>query len=325
LFANTKIVSFISASGGVGKTKLSLLFSYYLKKQFRSKVLLIDLDPSAASSMYLLNDSELDECMEWKSLAGMMDQRKKHPVKYEDYKTHPMIYRERIDFLAPGATREVVDMVDDLWKSASAGALFLEAFEEIIPIGDYDFIIFDTIPFFDPRYTQLVLYPSDYIIIPLRPNLIDLKRTNRMIEELRVELRHKIRYSNIDISVGSFMKEKIFYGFNLVPNDRRVRETQFVRYYLGKIYEKNILDEIFSESGEKFEEKNFEQMSTDTKDRARALEHHAEKLTNEISLIPAYIQNYRYIDRFPSEDSTVNNKAISKAIPFLNGIYRSIS
>ena len=322
---NVKIISFISASGGVGKTKLSLLFSCFLR-QLRLKILLIDLDPSAAASMTILDDTELDECMEWKSLATMMEKRgKNQSVKFEDYKKSPRIHRERIDFLAPGDTGPVVEMVNDFWRSASAGAEFLEAIKEVIPIGDYDSIIFDTIPFFDPRYTQLVLYPSDYIVIPLRANLVDLKRTDRMLLRLREELRHKIKFSNLDITVGTFMKKRIFYGFNLVPSRESVRETQFVRYFLAKKYEKKTLNKLYRDSeSEDFRAKKFDEMKGKTQERAQALEHHSEKLDNQITLIPGYIGDYITIDRFPSERSEINKEALDRAKPFLKGIYENI-
>ncbi|MEJ2252250.1 MAG: ParA family protein [Candidatus Lokiarchaeota archaeon] len=318
---NLRVISFISASGGVGKTKLSLLFSCFLKKMFHSKVLLIDLDPSAAASMSILEDTELEDCMDWKSLARMMELSKKQSVRFQDYKMDPMIYRERIDFLAPGDTEQVVEMVNEFWKSASAGAEFLESFERIIPVKDYDFIIFDTIPFFDPRYTQLVLYPSDYIIIPLWANLVDLKRTDRMLDRLSEELRHKIRFNNLGISEGQFMKDNIFYGFNMVPS-KKAREAQFVRYYLTKKYKPKVMDRLYRESNKKdFEIKNFDEMKGKTKERARSLEHHAEKLDNKITLIPSYIGNYISIDRFPHDRDEINKDALDIATSFLNGIY----
>jgi len=48
----------------------------------------------------------------------------------------------------------------------------------------YDCTIIDTIPFYDRKYAIMVLYGVDKCIVPLRPSIIDVYRTEMMLNEL---------------------------------------------------------------------------------------------------------------------------------------------
>jgi cellulose biosynthesis protein BcsQ len=218
------VASFVSASGGVGKTKLSLMLAYHLSRNGK-KVLFVDLDPTAGASLIVLNEDEYDELV--KSRKTLSDALEQNLVQKALVEPSSVIATARVgdallDFIVPG--ERLIRVVDELWKSSSAGLRFKRALESFIPFGKYDFVIVDNAPFFDPRYTALSLHISDCVFIPLRPSLIDLKRTVKMLSWLEDEVAAMER--------GLKLRENMFAVFNQVPYLSIQVERRFVESFL---------------------------------------------------------------------------------------------
>ena len=205
-FKRAAVASFVSASGGVGKTKLSLILAYHLSKNGQ-RVLFIDLDPTAGASLTVLNEDEYDERVRKRST--LSDALEQYLVQRAIVEPSSVIAAARVgdafvDFVVPG--ERLIRVVDELWKSSSAGLRFKRALESFIPFEKYDYIFVDNAPFFDPRYTALSLHISDCLFIPLRPSLIDLKRTSRMVFWLDEEVA--------TTEGGERLRENIYAVFN---------------------------------------------------------------------------------------------------------------
>jgi len=218
------VASFVSASGGVGKTKLSLMLAYHLSRSGR-KVIFIDLDPTAGASLTVFNEDEYDELVKSrKTLSDALEQNliQKAIVEPSSVTATAKVGDALLDFVVPG--ERLIRVVDELWKSSSAGLRFKRALESFIPFGKYDFVLVDNAPFFDPRYTALSLHISDCVFIPLRPSLIDLKRTARMLFWLEDEVA--------TMEKGVKLSESMFAVFNQVPYLPIQVEKRFVESFL---------------------------------------------------------------------------------------------
>ena len=281
-------VSFISSSGGVGKTKLSLILSYYLRG-LHEKVLLVDMDPTAGASLLLLSDEEYMKYVEdGKTLSSLMKRYlSKSEVEFDRAVVNVKMGDRFIDLLIPGD--DFIEYVEKIWQTASPGPRFRKMFKYIIPLERYDFIIIDNAPFFDPRYTSLALYVSEKFFIPLRPSLVDLKRTLSMVEKIRDELTVALEIFSPKTDVGRFMEQNMNAVFNLVPSNPKTAEHVFVR---------NFLDIDHSLVG----------LHPDTRKRVQRLLTISTKLKNQISFLQSYIKTLAPIERFPTEVDGVLEK-----------------
>lgn len=284
-----KIISFISSSGGVGKTKLSLLLAYYLK-HLVSKILFIDMDPTAGASLLLLEDEEFDDYIENGKTFSTLIKRylEKSKIEFDRTKITTNIGDKYIDLLIPG--EDFIDYIGKIWETPSAGLRFRKMFNYIIPQHRYDYIIVDTAPFFDPRYTSLAIYFADTFIVPLRPSLIDLKRTHRMIDKIRDELEIIIETYHQEKDVETYMLENIHGVFNLVPTQPKTAERKFVEIFLN-------LDPQHS----------MQDIGTNTRQRVSKLLLIANRLAEKINFLQCYIKTSAQLERFPIETKEVFN------------------
>jgi len=233
-FGRAKTLSFISASGGVGKTTLSLALMDYIYSNVRDprqkRILLVDLDPTAGLSLLILNEEEYDRLVEQgKTLCKLVENIERKVLtgmKITDYIYHlspPQLKGVTFDLLLPG--EELSDLMTNIWQSGSPGSRFKSYLERAGVYSEYNCVIFDSAPFFDRRYTVANLYASDKYIVVLRPSLVDLKRTLRMLDWLEQESEQ------VAGSTEAFYKR--FMGvFNMVR--KGVDESDLILHFLGK-------------------------------------------------------------------------------------------
>lgn len=187
------ITSVVSASGGAGKTTLALLLSYYLALHVGDprSVLLVDLDPTAGLSLRIFGDeSYIELCKRRKSLYHLdLDWSQGVAVDVDKYVERPGSAAPAIANIAvlpPGEdeTGDVASRVDEWFRYGDRDRL-LRLLKESHALEKYRYIVVDTAPFFDVRYTVAAIAASDLVIIPLRPTVTDLVRTKRMVERLK--------------------------------------------------------------------------------------------------------------------------------------------
>ncbi|MFN3804841.1 MAG: ParA family protein [Pyrobaculum sp.] len=181
--AGGRIISFISAGGGVGKTTLAIYLAYMLAHNGK-RTLLIDLDPSAGLSVQLLGDIEVARLEDGKKTVGDILQSL---IKGEHVDLRNFIISIYIDGreveLIPGGD-EIADVMVKIW-----GGSYLEPAKRIRKFVEnfrkgWDFIVLDTVPFYEPRYTLASLAAADKVIIVTQPYGAEPYRLRRMYEKL---------------------------------------------------------------------------------------------------------------------------------------------
>ncbi len=184
------VIGFMSAPGGVGKTVLSLLTGWFLRRRGH-RVLLIDLDPSISLALYLVrNEYELvDLERRGKTITVLIQKvvKKGERVDLRDYivsRKFPSSNDPEIDALIPDIN--LTTEIDTLWYGAKARRemMLRRLLEGAEIIDEYDYVVVDTIPFFDKKYAIMLMYAADFCVIPLRPTIIDVYRTDNMLSQL---------------------------------------------------------------------------------------------------------------------------------------------
>lgn len=300
-----RIISFISASGGVGKTKLALLFTYWLRKEKKASVLFIDLDPTAGASFSVFDDEELDKLIERnKTFSDMIKHKNEgQNVNFSEYKVIARIIDAYIDFMIPGD--DLIDVISDYWKKGSAGPIFKKTLESLIPTSRYGLIIIDTAPFFDPRYTTLSIYISDFLLIPLTPSIVDMRRNLKMLEKIRDDIEISLSIRGIDIDVEQYMRNNILCIFNKVPTRTNQAEHIFVEKFI-----KEELLKTHTDVG---------RPSMTTLKRVEKLIRYASILSSRVAFLPTYLKQIdAVIGRFPRDVS--GSKVIEAAEDYLKSI-----
>ena len=258
-----KRVSFISAPGGVGKTKLALLLTGYLAKQ-NKKVLFIDLDPTAGASLLLLDETIFEnEIEKGHSLADLIDDYMDNKsIDIRDYiiEEPVYIYNYPFELLLPG--EKLMDLMDRLWNSVEPGNIFKEILEKSGINTYYDYVVIDTIPFFIPKYTALSIYVSSTVFIPLRPSLVDLKRTLIMVKNRILKLN----------------TERTYCIFNQVPT--RVQSAEYILVN-RKVLNRNL------------------DLPKSTIEEYALLEKYYNKLASRVRFLPIFLKYLLAIERFP--------------------------
>lgn len=297
-------ISFISASGGVGKTKLALILAYYLQKEKHKKVLFIDLDPTGGASFSVFDDEELEAHLRNNvSFSAMIKHSNEgRNIDFDDYKISAKLSDIYVDFVIPGD--DLVDIIERFWKGGSAGPTFAEKLREIIPLNRYDYVIVDTAPFFDPRYTTLSVYLSDYQIIPVTPSVVDMRRNIMMLKKIRNDVKMAIRFKGISSDLENFMKERYIVILNKIPVRSNQAEHLFYKHYI-------------------FSEKLPPNIGALTKRRIEKLVEYMNKLSTSTKILRAGIKLIdRTIGRFPKEAS--GRDAVESTMDYLIKIYEII-
>ena len=207
-----KVIGFFSAAGGVGKTTISLILGYFLRKSGK-RVLMMDMDPSVCLSLYVLKEDRVVDLMDRGRTISTVIERigRREEVRPGDFIEQGLVGGVYLDVIASDS--RLAEVIDHIWHGPRAAREYLSrnVLRDSGLIERYDFVILDTIPFYDKKYTILTIHASDRYVIPLRPTIVDTYRTSVMLRELPM--------------IAS-MEDKVIYGktslvFNMVKEGSR--------------------------------------------------------------------------------------------------------
>jgi len=248
-----KIIGVFSAAGGVGKTTISLIIGYFLRKSGK-RSLLIDMDPSVCLSLYVLGEDRAIDLMEKKrTISNLIKGLTKGRIEYREYIAEGRMGELSLDILPSDS--ELSNVIDNMWfgPGAKKELLFSRIVRDSGLADEYDFVILDTIPFYDRKYTTLTVYSSDIYLVPLRPTKMDVYRTKRMLEELpRIASMEETSVYERTKLIFNMVKSKTKQE-ETIPSHRETFEKKFPRIYVFNNYLKNLI--CFSRFGTEEEEK----------------------------------------------------------------------
>ncbi|MEL9991444.1 MAG: ParA family protein [Thermoproteus sp.] len=182
-------ISFVSASGGAGKTLLSILTAGALAIKGK-KVLFLDLDPSASATLYLLDDY-VEDCNLKTLMKDLVDKslgRAKKELNVEScLHRHKVLGAERASFdLLPGGNLE--DIRSDI-QNVSNWRDLLEML--VNPLRDhYDYAIVDAPNWVFPLFPMTVNLSSYYIVMS-RPGPSEITKTKVFLERIFLIMKNQ--------------------------------------------------------------------------------------------------------------------------------------
>ncbi|WP_349764315.1 ParA family protein [Fusobacterium sp. SYSU M8D902] len=229
-----KVISFMNMKGGVGKTTICVNLAHCLAIHSEKKVLVIDMDPQANTSQYMLGKTRYKEVL-------------------ENNKTIFEIYRSSLEDFKYSSVDDVEDKDEDNHNAKNSIISQISDNLDLIPgnlamvrisqgtnsntnlrlahfinsndlLEEYDFIFIDCPPT-QSIYTDSSLNVSDYYILPVKPDFlssIGIELVKRMIKTHNNSGLKRVKCAGIII--------------NMVHNQEYEKET------LQKIKESNIND-----------------------------------------------------------------------------------
>lgn len=247
-----KIISFLSAPGGVGKTSIALLLGWFLKQNGKNN-LLIDLDPSLGLTLKLIKIQNYYHEIENKKktsadLLKRISKEESKDINYLNYISSIRFKNVTMDFI--GSSIRLEDIMGDIWYGSSLGRhKKLKEAIETIPDDNYDYILIDVIPCYGLKYALLNLVAADYILLPLRTTLNDIYRTKMMMKELQ-------KKAKTEIGRQEFQK-KLYFCFNMVnPYDEDLA-PKFGEWLLDDFPDSHYFNQFIKKR------KSFDRMNTD--------------------------------------------------------------
>src|SRR5579875_1209752 len=232
-----RIVTIINFKGGVGKTTTAVELSVSLTKYFGRRTLLVDLDPQASATFYVM---EQERWKQWKDSNGttynVFEQSNRR------FSIRNAIVPDVIQGKAPIFGFDLLpshpDLVDvDLRLADFIGYNVLQHHLDQIS-DEYDYIICDCPPNFNP-VTKNALWASDAYIVPTIPDFL----STYGIGLLRRSVQKMCALQN---TTGTFAGP-VLGGIILT----RVRNTNLHKHYLTQVhvdYPGNVFQQVISDS-----------------------------------------------------------------------------
>ncbi|GAC1626012.1 MAG: sporulation initiation inhibitor protein Soj [Ktedonobacteraceae bacterium] len=165
-----QVVTVINFKGGVGKTTTAIEIGSSLAKHYGRRTLLVDLDPQASATFYVM---EQKFWVKWKEIKGstynLFENRDiSFPIRNAIV---PDVLQGNAPVIGFDLLPSTPDLIDvDLGLADFIGYNILQSYLDQIR-DDYDYIICDCPPNFNP-VTKSSLWASDAYIIPTVPDFL---------------------------------------------------------------------------------------------------------------------------------------------------------
>lgn len=189
-----KVISFINMKGGVGKTTLTINIGYTLVKEFKKRVLIIDMDPQFNATQALMTKfksiEEYQNLLETgPTIATLLTNQNSSLI---DNKDSDLIIQNSTQHLMSEGTGKLDLVPGDLsltqFESTVRGSeKMLKKLINSEVMNQYDFILIDT-PATYSIYSQASLYASEYYIVPIAPDVFSTLGYNLLQKALKNDL-----------------------------------------------------------------------------------------------------------------------------------------
>lgn len=165
-----QVVTVINFKGGVGKTTTSVEIGSALAQHYGRKTLLVDLDPQASATFYVM---EQNSWLKWKESKGSAyDLFKNRDISFSMRNAIvPDVLQGKAPVIGFDLLPSTPDLIDiDLGLTDFISYNILQRYLDQVR-NDYDYIICDCPPNFNP-VTKNSLWASDAYIIPTVPDFL---------------------------------------------------------------------------------------------------------------------------------------------------------
>lgn len=189
-----KVISFINMKGGVGKTTLTINIGYTLVKEFKKRVLIIDMDPQFNATQALMTKfksiEEYQNLLETgPTIATLLTNQNSSLI---DNKDSDLTIQNSTQHLMSEGTGKLDLVPGDLsltqFESTVRGSeKMLKKLINSEVMNQYDFILIDT-PATYSIYSQASLYASEYYIVPIAPDVFSTLGYNLLQKALKNDL-----------------------------------------------------------------------------------------------------------------------------------------
>lgn len=251
-----KSIAIFNNKGGVGKTTLLCNIAAYLKKEYDARVLVIDADPQCNATLYLFENSCIEEfyssSSNKKTIYNII-----HPYKkgkgYLQPEAFPIEHSEGFDIdCIIGDTRLAVleDFISSEWIAGKSGeergldTSFVFKTITLQLAERYDYILFDIGPSLG-AINRAVLLGCDYFVVPMSSDIFCIKAIENISEAMGEWMNDFKR------SMGEYeRKEHEEYKLHEIPVDFNLKFLGYVnqQYTIkkvdGKVRPVNAYDKI---------------------------------------------------------------------------------
>lgn len=202
---NCKVVSFINMKGGVGKTTLTKEIGFRLANTLKKKVLLIDIDPqiNLTQSIFKIFGYAQSEDLAEKTSIEENNTSKNENIKVTEASIQNVL-QGNISNSNPTSINKAVLDIPNTNLSIIPGEFGLEFTTRNLNSGQlengiynfiednniresYDYILIDCPPTYS-SYTIAALKPSDYYIVPVKPeaySMLGVDMLEKVVEEIK--------------------------------------------------------------------------------------------------------------------------------------------
>ncbi|MGI0480853.1 ParA family protein [Geminocystis sp. CENA526] len=200
------VISTVNMKGGVGKTTLTVNLATSLAKNFKKRVLVLDLDAQISATLSLLPPHEFGKLRKKRKTLSYLIDGVIQPNPYAKLTIHdiisPFVGGLPLLELLPGDI-ELYDeyLVSEMLHQKAVNENKIENFESVWNtfermlihnilqpvVNDYDFVIMDCAPGYN-LLTRSAIAASDFYLLPARPeplSLVGIQLLERRIKKLK--------------------------------------------------------------------------------------------------------------------------------------------
>ncbi|OJH14573.1 chromosome partitioning protein ParA (plasmid) [Borreliella bissettiae] len=212
------IITMASIKGGVGKSTLSILFSYVLK-ELGKKVLLIDLDPqNSLTSHFNRYISNIEKYNAYSMLKG-------------DFHFNECIYKIN-DYISIIPSHPILGKFNS--EAIDYKEIILEHhLNENIQNYNFDYVLLDTPPSLD-FLLKNALNVTNYIVIPVQVEIWSIESFAILINAVNDITKFRKKIYNISIVENQFIKNR-----NTIKEVEDLLYKEYREYIKGKVHFSN--------------------------------------------------------------------------------------
>ncbi|MBB6213896.1 ParA family protein (plasmid) [Borreliella californiensis] len=223
-----KIITIASIKGGVGKSVLTIIFSFILK-DLNNKVLLIDLDPQNSLTSYFVQYL--------KSIEGINVYYMLKDYKKDDLNKYLNKINEKMYIIPSHPILCKFEQEDERYKEQ----LLEHCLKKIFYSNNFDYVIIDTPPSLNPLLFN-ALNITDEVIIPIQPERWSVEAFPMLMDAIEEVNIFKNKEIKISIVENQFIKNR-----NTLKDIEELLYKNYGLFVKGKIHNFNNIKILINE------------------------------------------------------------------------------